>query len=113
MIPNFYFSSPFVNTNVCDSFEGSGTEKIILSKILEEWNSKSSISDIPMKWHKVRPISFSINLSIIIYNCQCLSTHIADLDILISSYTPQICILTGVGAKIRNLPKICSYYWFS
>jgi hypothetical protein len=113
MIPNFYFSSPFVNMNVCDSFEGSRTEKAILSKMLEEWNSKSSVSDIATKWHKVRPVSSSVNLSIIIYNCQCLSTHIADLDILLSSYTPQICILTGIGAKIRNLPKICSYYWFS
>jgi hypothetical protein len=84
-----------------------------LLEIVKEWNSRSSLSSISKQWHKDRPIASNVNLSIILYNCQCLSTHIADLDILLSTYTPQICLLTGVGSKIRNLPKISSYYWIS
>ncbi|CAF4248360.1 unnamed protein product, partial [Rotaria socialis] len=60
-----------------------------------------------------RPLGTDENLSIILYNCQCLSTHIADLDILLTTYTPQILILTGVGSKIKQLPKISGYYWIS
>ncbi|CAF3280248.1 unnamed protein product [Rotaria sp. Silwood2] len=85
----------------------------MLREIIEEWNSRSSLSSICKQWHKNRPIAFSENFFLILYNCQCLSTHIADIDILLSTYTPQICILTGVGSKIRNLPKITSYYWIS
>ncbi|CAF4841805.1 unnamed protein product [Rotaria magnacalcarata] len=39
--------------------------------------------------------------------------HIADLDILLTTYTLQILILTGVGSKIKQLPKISDYYWIS
>jgi len=106
---NFPFSSPTVSMNVCELFEGSRTEKTMLKAIIHEWNSRSSLSNISKQWHKDRPIAFSESLFLILYNCQCLSTHIADLDILLSTYTPQICILTGVGSKIRNLPKITSY----
>ncbi|CAF4686198.1 unnamed protein product [Rotaria socialis] len=38
------------------------------------------------------------------------STHIADIDILLSIHIPQLLILTGVGSKIRNLPKTTSYH---
>lgn len=110
---NFHFSSPFVNMCVCDSFIGTRTEKNNLLNIINEWNNRISSSDINRKWHKERPIPISVNFSIILYNCQCLSTHIADLDILISTYTPQICILTGVGSKIKDLAKQNSYYWLS
>ncbi|CAF2200092.1 unnamed protein product [Rotaria magnacalcarata] len=41
------------------------------------------------------------------------SAHIADLDILLTTYTLQILILTGVGSKIKQLPKISDYYWIS
>ncbi|CAF3458508.1 unnamed protein product [Rotaria socialis] len=85
---NFNFSSPIVNKNVADSFESTKTEKD-------------------------RPDVTNENLSLIIYNCQCLSTHIADIDILLSIHIPQLLILTGVGSKIRNLPKITSYHWIS
>ncbi|CAF4233481.1 unnamed protein product, partial [Rotaria magnacalcarata] len=110
---SFHFSSPFVNINVCDRFIGTNSERRQLSKIIEEWNTKSSISSISNEWRKKRPNASTENLSIILYNCQCLSTHIADLDILLSVYTPQIFILTGVGSSIKNLPKITSYYWIS
>ncbi|CAF3172769.1 unnamed protein product [Rotaria socialis] len=43
----------------------------------------------------------------------CLSTHITDIDILLSTHTPQIIILTGVGSQVNNLPKISGYYWIS
>jgi hypothetical protein len=88
-------------------------KKTILNAILNEWNSRSSLSCISKQWHKDGPIASSENLFLILYNCQCLSTHIADLDILLSTYTPQICILTGVGSKIKNLPKLASYFWIS
>ncbi|CAF4750800.1 unnamed protein product [Rotaria socialis] len=81
--------------------------------MLEEWNCRVSLSSISKKWHKDRPVATNENLSLILYNCQCLSTHIADIDILLSTHIPQLLILTGVGSKIRNLPKIASYYWIS
>jgi hypothetical protein len=99
--------------DVCDLFEGTRTEKSMLLKILVEWNGRSSLSSISKQWSKVRPIASIQNLSLILYNCQCLNTHIADLDILLSTYTPQIYILTSVGSKIKNLPKMTSYYWIS
>ncbi|CAF4989572.1 unnamed protein product, partial [Rotaria socialis] len=99
--------------NVCDLFIGTNSERRQLSKIIEEWNTKSSISSISKEWRKKRPNASTENLSIILYNCECLSTHIADLDILLSVYTPQIFILTGVGSSIKNLPKMTSYYWIS
>ncbi|CAF3431371.1 unnamed protein product [Rotaria socialis] len=40
-----------------------------------------------------------------------LSTHGADLDIVISSHTPKMTMLTGVGKQISNLRSIPGYYW--
>ncbi|CAF3974122.1 unnamed protein product [Rotaria magnacalcarata] len=45
---------------------------------------------------KERPTIEYQALNLLLFNIQCLSTHIADLDFLISTYIPQICILTGV-----------------
>lgn len=109
----FHFSSPFVNTKLVDSFTGTKAEKKLLTEMVNEWNCKVSISNISQQWKKDRPTEMEENLTIILYNCQCLSTHIADIDILLSTYTPQILILTGVGSKINNLPKISKYHWIS
>lgn len=62
---------------------------------------------------KDRPVESDDDLNIILYNCQYLSTHIADIDILLSTDTPQIIILAGVGSKKNSLPKILGYYWIS
>ncbi|CAF3901329.1 unnamed protein product [Rotaria sp. Silwood1] len=82
--------------------------------MIDEWNSRVSISNLCTIWKKQRPPnSLSENLLFLLYNCECLSTHQADLDILLSSYLPQIVILTGVGSLIRNLPLLPNYYWLS
>ena len=113
MIRDFRFSPPTVHTSAIDFFEGTKSEKKTLEQIIVEWNCRSSLSELSKGWHKERPVTCSENLSLILYNCQCLSTHVADLDILLSTYTPQICILTGIGSMIKNLPKIPQYHWIS
>ncbi|CAF1147274.1 unnamed protein product [Rotaria magnacalcarata] len=67
--------------------------------------------DICKQWKKERPTIEYQSLNLLLFNIQCLSTHIADLDFLISTYIPQICILTGVGSKIKNPPNIPFYNW--
>lgn len=99
--------------NLSELFQGSRSEKSTLKDMMNEWNNRTSLSALSNSWRKVRPIASDVNLSLILFNCQCLNTHTADLDILMSTYTPQICILTGVGSMITNLPKYPSYYWLS
>ncbi|CAF3333632.1 unnamed protein product [Rotaria socialis] len=82
--------------------------------MIDEWNGRVSISTLCTNWEKQRPFNLlSENILFLLYNCECLSTHQADLDILISSYLPQIVILTGVGSLISNLPLLPNYYWLS
>ncbi|CAF2095648.1 unnamed protein product [Rotaria magnacalcarata] len=77
----------------------------------KEWNERISDIDICKHWKKERPTIEYQPLNLLLFTIQCLSTHIADLDLLISTYTPQICILTGVGSKIKNPPNIPFYNW--
>ncbi|CAF2975346.1 unnamed protein product [Rotaria socialis] len=67
--------------------------------------------DICKQWKKERPTIEYQALNLLLFNIQCLSTHIADLDFIVSTYIPQICILTGVGSKIKNPPNIPLYNW--
>ena len=60
---------------------------------------------------KIRPRNESENLIVLLYNCECLSTHLSDLDILLSVYLPHVVILTGVGSQIRKMPSVPNYYW--
>ncbi|CAF1681552.1 unnamed protein product [Rotaria magnacalcarata] len=78
-----------------------------------EWNNRNTISELNKKWTKERPKNYSENLTVLLWNCEGLSTHLADLDILLSYHSPHIMILTGVGKQIRYLPKIPYYYWHS
>ncbi|CAF2011208.1 unnamed protein product [Rotaria magnacalcarata] len=85
-----------------------------LYSMIHEWNRRVSISTLCTIWEKQRPSKLlSENILFLLYNCECLSTHQADLDILISSYLPQIVILTGIGSLIGNLPLLPNYYWLS
>ena len=71
----------------------------------------TSISELCQSWEKIRPRNESENLTILLYNCECLSTHLSDLDILLSGYLPHVIILTGVGSQIRKMPSVPNYYW--
>jgi hypothetical protein len=104
-------ADPYIEDNNIDNYHGTVNEKKILKEIWTEWNSRISDFDICKQWKKERPATEDESLNILLFNIQCLSTHIADLDFLIATYTPQICILTGVGSKIKNPPHIPFYNW--
>lgn len=101
--------------NVCfslvDTFSGSTDEKKLIFNILNEWNNQSSLSSLCKLWEKRRPDSETENVIFLLYNCECLKTHLTDLDILLSTYLPHVLILTGVGSQIRNMPSVPNYYW--
>ncbi|CAF4287555.1 unnamed protein product, partial [Rotaria sp. Silwood2] len=77
----------------------------------KEWNSRISDFDICKQWRKERPTTEYEALNVLLFNIQGLSTHIADLDCFIATYTPEICILTGVGSRIKNPAQIPFYNW--
>ncbi|CAF4753840.1 unnamed protein product, partial [Rotaria magnacalcarata] len=99
--------------DLVEQFTGTECEKNTIISILNEWNFKSSVSDLCKSWKKDRPKQENENIVVILYNCEGLSTHMCDLDILLSSHLPHIVVLTGVGKQLRNMPKIPSFYWES
>jgi len=114
MINNFFhYSSPTINTNIIDSFNGTPKEKNILLEMVNEWNSRVSVSQLCNFWKKVRPISVKQNLLLLLYNVEGLNTHVADVDILLSNHNPHICILTGVGAAVKKNFTFPNYLSFS
>ena len=65
---NFYFYSPFINPDYVTLFVGSSDEKSCLNDIFNEWNRKSSLSNLSVNCHKERPTNKNINLSIVLFN---------------------------------------------
>ncbi len=105
---NSQFNSSEPNSvcfSLVDLFIGSSEEKNLVFDILNEWNNQSSLSDLCISWEKKRPENETKNLLILLFNCECLSAHLNDLDILLSSYLPHVIVLTGVGSQIRNSIK--------
>lgn len=106
----FYFSQPSVSFSVCDSYPGTPYEKDLLLDMIKEWNTRTCISDLSNKWKKERPTTTqNLNLEIILFNVECLNTHITDVGILLTEHKPHVCILTGVGTATKNLPTFPGY----
>jgi hypothetical protein len=111
---NFKYAPATIDLNLSENFYGTSLEKKELVSMIDEWNGRISVSNLCTYWKKQRPMSSSSeNLLFLLYNCECLSTHQTDLDLLLSSYHPQVLILIGVGSLIRKLPSIPNYYWLS
>ncbi|CAF4111994.1 unnamed protein product [Rotaria magnacalcarata] len=111
---DFRYSPATIDFSFCNTFSRTSQEKKELYSMIHEWNRRVSISTLCTIWEKQRPSKLlSENILFLLYNCECLSTHQADLDILISSYLPHIVILTGIGSLIGNLPLLPNYYWLS
>src|ERR1700722_3092244 len=102
-INDFKYCEPYINHDLIEQFDGSVSEKAILFSIFSEWNCKRSLSELCVSWYKERPPVSPENLCVLLWNCECLSTHMSDFDLLLSSYSPHIFILTGVGKLIRAL----------
>ncbi|CAF2110486.1 unnamed protein product, partial [Rotaria magnacalcarata] len=77
--------------------------------MINEWNSRTSLSLLCKNWKKDRPKSEKQNLTLLISNVEGLNTHVADVDLLIASHQPNICILTEIGAAIRKQIKFPNY----
>ena len=53
MISNgFRFSSPYISVNTINSFVAASYEKENFSEIVNEWNTRESISSLSLKWKK-------------------------------------------------------------
>lgn len=102
-----------INAELVNRFVASVEEKKIALDILNEWSKSASIHNLCIEWEKNRPANESENLLILLYNCECLSTHVNDIDILLSKFLPHIVILTGVGSQIRKMPSVPHYYWYT
>lgn len=108
--PFFAFSDPTVSTSMCGSFVGSAQDKDSVNEIVDEWNARLCISELCEKWKKDRPKQQpNSSLLILLFNVEGLRTHVTDVDILLNKYKPHICILTGVGAATKNMPKFPGY----
>ncbi|CAM4908212.1 unnamed protein product [Rotaria socialis] len=110
---DFKYCEPTLNYDIINQFDGNEKDKNLLRTMCSEWNDKVCVSVLSNNWRKVRLSSTSENLSILLWNCECLHTHTSDLDLLLSLYCPHVCILTGVGKQIRRLPYVPNYKWFS
>ena len=103
----------YLNPETINYFNGTDKEKDILFSIFCEWNSSGRVSDLCEQWVKLRPESSIENLTLLVWNCECLSTHMTDFDLLLSSYSPHLFLLSGVGKQIHKLPHVPNFKWFS
>jgi hypothetical protein len=110
---DFKYVVPSVNPELINQYNGNIYEKDYLYSIFCEWNCKNSVSELCMSWIKTRPPTSSENLSVLLWNCEGLSTHLSDFHFLLTSHRPLIFILTGVGKQIRALQPVPNYKWFS
>jgi hypothetical protein len=110
---DFKYCQRTLNYNIINQFNGTMNEKNLLFSMMCEWNVNLSVSSLCKYWRKERPKNILESFTILLWNCECLNTHISDLDVLLSLYCPHMCILTGVGKRICNLPSIPQYKWFS
>lgn len=94
---DFKFSPTQVTLDCKNMFEGTQKDRKILEEVIKEWNERISISQLCEKWSKVRPVHSSENLLFVLYNCECLRTHLPDIDLILNEFTPHLIILTGVG----------------
>src|SRR5690242_3031768 len=106
----FHYSSPTISPQLIDSYTGSNKDKELIFEIVNEWNSRISISYLCNLWKKERPLYAKHNLSLLLYNVEGLNTHVADVDSLLSNYHPHIGILTGVGAAVHKHIIFPNYY---
>ncbi len=61
----------------------------------------------------MRSQTSSENLSVLLWNCEGLSTRLSDFHFLLISHCPLIFTLTGVGKQVRALQPVPNYKWFS
>jgi hypothetical protein len=104
----FRYSLPYVKDEAIHSFIGSSREKSEVTQIIEEWNSRTCMSDLFKQWRKIRPKNTNFNLLFLLYNVNSLNSHTADIDIILNKYAPQICLLNEIGKvalkKTINFP---------
>ena len=113
MCSDFKYCVPYVNVELIDVFDGTLMDKDTLFSIFGEWNNRTSVSGLCESWMKVRPSVSSENLKVLLWKFEGLSTHLSDFNCLLSSHTPHIFILTGVGKQISSLHSVPNYRWFS
>ncbi|CAM4963572.1 unnamed protein product [Rotaria socialis] len=93
-----------------ETYNGSLKDKESISKMINEWNTRTCISDINMKWKKERPThTTNTNVTIILFNKECLNTHTDDVDLILNKHAPHLCLLTGVGKATEKMPVFPGY----
>ena len=110
----FHYADIFLSPSLSNSYPGSPRDKQILCEMINEWNLRTCISDLSKKWKKERPPQKErANLSILLFNVECLNTHIADVDLLLTQNKPHICILTGRRNCHKKTTDLWWIYWNS
>jgi hypothetical protein len=110
----FVFSDPLIHPSVCETFSGTAHEKDTMYEMIDEWNARSSVTDLCKRWKKDRPaVRYDASLLIILFNVEGLRTHVTDVDILLNKYKPHVAVLTGVGAAARNMITFPGYKAYS
>jgi hypothetical protein len=79
----FRYSLPYVKDEAIHSFIGSSREKSEVTQIIEEWNSRTCMSDLFKQWRKIRPKNTNFNLLFLLYNVNSLNNYTADIDIIL------------------------------
>jgi hypothetical protein len=65
----------YFNPETINYFNGTDEEKDALFSIFSEWNSSARVDDLCGQWVKVRLVSSLEHLSLLVWNCECLSTR--------------------------------------
>ena len=96
--------------DIAQAFSGTVRERTLLEEIISEWNARQYTSSLFTSWSKDKPEMNDPNLIFLNYNANSLKSHIADLDIILNKYHPQICVLSEIGMPaIRKVPHFPNY----
>lgn len=98
-----------ISLSMFETFTGTPHEQKLIGQVIDEWNSYSSIYNICERWRKNCPVTACDKMLFLLYNVERLNTHIADVDILLDTYEPHICILTGIDTAVKKLPEFTGY----
>ena len=58
----FHFSKPTITYQTANSYNGNDKEKNLITEIINEWNSRISISLLCKQWKRDKPLSPKQNL---------------------------------------------------
>ena len=106
----FSRSLSLITPSFHQNVSGSAQDKASIFEMIEEWNSRICVPDPCERWKKDRSVqNIDSRLLILLFNVEGLRTHVTDVDILLNSHKPHVCILMGVGAAAKSMVRFPFY----